>query len=138
MNPRIRQVLGLLISCAVLVACSGASSSEPPEPGDAPAKAPDEAAAVAALKELNRAQADYIRRTRRYAQGIDELIAEKLLAAAPGAEGYRIVLLPSPDAVSYTAEATPAVASARHFFTDKTGVIRGETGKPATAGSSEF
>ena len=69
---------------------------------------------------------------------IDELIAEKLLTAAPGAEGYRVIILPSPDAVSYTAEATPAVASARHFFTDKTGVIRGEIGKPATAGSSEF
>ena len=135
MSPRIRRVIGLLISCAVLVACSGVSSSEST---DAPAKAPDEAAAVAALKEINRAQADFIRRTRRYAQGIDELIAEKLLTAAPGAEGYRIVLLPSPDAVSYTAEATPAVATARHFFTDKSGVVRAEIGKPATAGSSEF
>ena len=93
---------------------------------------------MAALKEIHRAQADFIRRTRRYAQGMDELIAERLLTAAPAAEGYRILMLPSPDAVSYTVEATPSAPAARYFFMDKTGVLRAEMGKPATAGSPEF
>ena len=135
MNPRKKRVLCLLICCVVLVACSAGSSSEST---DASAKGPDEGAAVAALKEINQAQADFIRRTRRYAQGVDELIADRLLKASPAAEGYRIVMIPSPDAVSYTAEATPAVVTGRYFFTDKTGVVRAEVGKPATAESLEF
>jgi hypothetical protein len=89
---------------------------------------------------VNQAQEDFIRRTRRYAQRYDELIAEHLLDAEPtrAATGYDFLLLPSPDAVHYTVTATPAAAGGRHFFTDETGVIRTETGKPAGAASPEI
>jgi hypothetical protein len=102
-------------------------------------RTPDEAAAIQALKEVNRAQADFIRRTRRYPQSFNELIAEHLLNTEPTEEqtGYRFSLAPSPDAVSYTLKATPASPGARHFFTDQTGVIRSELDKPATAESPE-
>jgi hypothetical protein len=122
----------LFVSICLLVAVS--CSNQSPE---APAKPPDEAAALAALKQVNQAQADFIRRTRRYAQGTDELIADRLLSGPPAAEGYSIRMLPSADAVSYTVEATPNDPAARHFFTDKSGIIRAETGKPATAASPE-
>jgi hypothetical protein len=119
----------------LLILLTSCSSSAPPPPDTKP---PDEAAALAALKDINRAQADFIRRTRRYAQRTEELIAERLLTTEPAAEGYTLLMLPSADAVRYTVKATPAKVDARHFFTDQTGVIRAETGKPATAESPEI
>jgi hypothetical protein len=108
-------------------------SSEKPASATKP---PDETAAIAALKEINRAQSDFIRRTRRYAQSFDELTADRLLASVPSTDstGYQFSLLPSPDAVSYVLKATPA-GSGRHFFTDQSGIIRSESDKPATAES---
>jgi hypothetical protein len=124
-------VVGLCVAVLLLVSCSG----EKPATPDAGSKPPDEAAAVAALKAINDAQADFIRRTRRYAQTMNELIAGRLLNEEPSAEGYTIQMLPSADAVSYTATAIPRTPDGKHFFTDKTGVIRAETGKAATAES---
>jgi hypothetical protein len=115
----------------LLVSCSG----EKPATPDVASKPPDEAAALAALKAINDGQAGFIRRTRRYAQTTNELVADRLLSGEPSAEGYTIQMLPSADAVSYTATATPRTPDGKHFFTDKTGVIRAETGKPATAES---
>ena len=129
--PLLRTALALTL-ITLLLSCT----SEAPKPPDT--KPPDEAAAIAALKDINRAQADFIRRTRRYAQRTEELIADRLLTAEPSAEGYTLSMLPSADAVSYTAKATPAQPAARHFFTDQTGVIRAENGKPATAESPEI
>jgi hypothetical protein len=115
-------------------------SCSPESRPSADTKAPDEPAALATLKDINRAQADFIRRTRRYAQTFDELVAQHLMSAEPtvGGTGYEFLLRPSPDAVSYTVVATPTDGKARHFFMDQTGVIRGETGKPATATSPEI
>jgi hypothetical protein len=94
------------------------------------------------LQQVNRAQEDFIRRTRRYALTYDELVAEYLLKEQPTGEatGYDIVLKPSPDAVSYSVIATPRseASNFRHFFTDKTGVIRAETGRAATAESPQI
>jgi len=124
----------LLLVVSMLPSCS--SDTTP----SSPTKAPDEAAALAALQEINRAQEDFIRRTRRYAQTLDELIAQHLLTAEPSVagSGYNILMRPSPDAVSYTLTATPSAPEARHFFTDQTGVIRAESGKPATSTSPEI
>jgi len=122
--------LTLCLAASLLVSCSEGKPA-----ADIAVKAPDETAALAALKEINSAQADFIRRTRRYAQTTNELIADHLLTAEPKAEGYTILMLPSPDAGSYTITATPNTPDARHFFTDKTGVIHAETGKAATAES---
>jgi hypothetical protein len=123
----------LAVSLFLLHACNAPDDTTAP-------KAPDEAAAVAALKEINRAQEDFIRRTRRYSQTFDELIVQHLLNAEPAVEttGYSFLLRPSPDAVSYTVTATPSAPEARHFFTDQTGVIRAESGKPATSTSPEM
>src|SRR5262249_39367723 len=115
MPASLRTILLLLITSVLLIACS----SEPSQPPAAPA-APDESAAIAALKDLNRAQSDFIRRTRRYAQTADELIAQHLLTAKPTAAGYDLQMFPSADAVRYTIQVTPANANARHFFTDQT------------------
>ena len=127
-------LLCVCLSFLLLASCSSSDQT----PAVVPGKPADEQAALNALKEINRAQADFIRRTRRYAQTTQELISDRLLNAEPAAEGYRILMSPSPDAVSYTVEATPTDGAGRHFFTDKTGSIRTETGKPATATSPEL
>lgn len=123
----------ILLAVSVLLSCSTETT-----PSSA-TKAPDEATALAKLEEINRAQEDFIRRTRRYAQTFDELIVQHLLSAEPTVDGtgYKFLLRPSPDAVSYTVTATPSAPEARHFFTDQTGVIRAESGKPATSTSPE-
>ena len=112
------------------------------QPASPPEKAPDENAVIEALKAVNQAQQDFIRRTRRYALTYDELVEAYLLKEKPTAEttGYDVTLKPSPDAVSYTILATPRSEGDkhRHFFTDKTGVIRSESGRTATAASPEI
>jgi hypothetical protein len=129
----IRTSVSLVTLVLLFVSCAS-DNATPPQP----ARPPDEAAALNALKEINRAQADFIRRTRRYAQRTEELLADRLLTAEPAADGYTIVMLPSADAVRYIAKATPRTETARHFFTDQTGVIRAESGKPATVESPEI
>jgi hypothetical protein len=106
------------------------------QPQAPPAKA-DEGAAVTALGQINQAQKDYFRRYRRYALAYEELVAEHLLSAEPMASGYDIRMKPSADASRYvlTAGPTDASSSARHLFSDQTGVIRSEQGKDATAES---
>jgi sulfite reductase beta subunit-like hemoprotein len=127
-------LLRLCLTFLLLVSCSGSNQT----PANTPARPVDEQAALNVMKEINRAQADFIRRTRRYAQTTQELIDDRLLDPEPVAEGYRIRMVPSPDAVSYTVEAAPVDDSGRHFFTDKTGIIRAEAGKPATAASPDL
>ena len=128
----LRTIFLLVLAMPLLLSC-GSDTTLPPTP----VKAPDEPAALSALREINRAQADFIRRTRRYAQSFDELIADHLLSAEPTVEGtgYEFRMRPSPDAVSYTVTATPNTPESRHFFTDQTGTIYVESGKPATAES---
>jgi len=115
----------------ILAACSSETKTAPP------AKAPDESAAIEAIRQVTEAQTKFIRRTRRYAQTFDELIKEHLLNAEPkkADTGYDFLLLPSPDAVSYTVTATPSAAGARYFYADQTGVLRAEKDKPATSAS---
>jgi hypothetical protein len=118
-----------------IVVLSGACSSQPAAPPSPPKV--DESGTIQTLKNVNQAQADFIHRTRRYAQSFDELKAQHLMNAEPDEQtlGYKFQLHPSADAVSYTLTATPADAAVRYFFTDQTEVIRSETGKPATAES---
>jgi len=113
------------------------SCSSEPKTTALPTKAPDESAAIEALRQITEAQTNFIHRTRRYAQTFDELIKDHLLGAEPKKAdiGYDFLLLPSPDAESYTVTATPAVAGARYFFADQTGVLRAEKDKPATSAS---
>jgi hypothetical protein len=127
-----RTIFLLVLMMPLIVSCASDTTSPP-----APVKAPDEPAALTALKDINRAQADFIRRTRRYAQTFEELIADHLLSEEPkvDATGYEFRMRPSPDAVSYTLTATPNAPESRYFFTDQTGTIRVESGKPATAES---
>jgi hypothetical protein len=65
-----------LFAAVVLAACAPSAEPEPATPGiSAPASTPaDEQAALAALAEINKAQADYFVRSRRYAITYDELI----------------------------------------------------------------
>lgn len=115
----------------VVAACSPETKTAPP------AKAPDESAAIEAIRQVTEAQTNFIRRTRRYAQTFDELIKDHLLNAEPkkADTGYDFLLLPSPDAESYTVTATPSAAGARYFYADQTGVLRAEKDKPATSAS---
>jgi hypothetical protein len=121
-----------LFTLAFLLACSSEPAPAPP-----PAQAPDESAAIEAIRQVTEAQTNFMRRTRRYAQTFDELINDHLLNAAPkkADTGYDFLLLPSPDAVSYTVTATPSAPGARYFFADQTGVMRSEKDKPATSAS---
>jgi hypothetical protein len=133
----LRTVLAFGFALALLAACGPR-----PEESAPPLPAPDEAAAIAALKAVNQAQQDFIRRTRRYAQTYQELVDAHLLAEAPAVAktGYEITMRPSPDAVSYTLAARPGRPDppARQFFTDNTGVIRAELGREPTAASPEI
>src|SRR5262245_60488851 len=112
----------LALSLIVMTASCANTKTEP----DAP-KPPDEAGAIAALKAINQAQQDFIRKTRRYALLYDELVSAHLLNEKPSKEklGYDISMRPSPDAEFYSITATPVgTGPARSFYTDKSGVIR--------------
>jgi hypothetical protein len=128
-------IIGIFLS---LSACGGPPPTNTSTPAPAKAtKAPDETAAIRVLGEINKAQADYIRRNRRYALTFDELVESHFLKEEPSKDtlGYEIRLRPSADAASYTVTATPVSSPARYFFTDKTGTIRAEPALEATASS---
>jgi hypothetical protein len=131
---RIVRAVCLLLAGLLALSCAETSPTAPA------AKPPDEAAAIAALKEINEAQTNYIRRHRRYAQTPAELVADYLLTAEPNEDeiGYDFLILLSPDGVSYRVRVTPTTPTARHLFTDQTGIVRAEAGKPATLDSPEI
>ena len=108
-------------------------------PPAAPQKGPDEGAALAAIADVNAAQKIYITRYRRYALTYEELTEALFLKEEPTVEktGYNIKLRPAADAASYIVLGIPSapLPSARHFFSDQTGVIRAEEGKDANAQS---
>ena len=108
----------------------------------APAKVPDERAALDAVSQVNQAQATYFKLNRRYALTYDELVEAHLLKAEPSAvqTGYEFKLRPAADAQTYKLTVSPAGAApnVRSFFTDQTGAVRAETGKDATADSSKI
>ena len=105
-------------------------------------KAPDEEAALDAIAKVNKGQADYFSRNRRYALTYEELIDAFFLDEEPRAAqtGYNIRLRPRADAGSYTIVAIPSTSSptTRHFFSDQTGDVRAEQGKDANAQSSKI
>jgi hypothetical protein len=135
----------VFILVLMLCGCSNSPATpEPAGPGAAAtgAKPADEGAAIRLLGEINQAQADYMKRNRRYALTYDELIESHLMQQEPSqdATGYVIKLRPAADAVSYRVSASPVTPSAaiRYFFTDQTAVIRAEAGKEANASSPEI
>ena len=129
-------IIGIFLS---LSACGSPPSTNTSTPAAAakPTKPPDETAAIRVLGEINKAQADYIQRNRRYALTFDELVESHFLKEEPSKDalGYEIRLRPSADAASYTVRATPVSSPARYFFTDKTGVIRADAAAEATSSS---
>ena len=118
---------------------SGGNAAAPVAPAPTNAKAPDENAALDAIAKINEAQASYFKRNRRYALTLDELADAHLINAAPttAETGYDFTVRPAADAQSYkmTANPVPASSTARHFFTDESGAVHGETGKDATVDS---
>jgi hypothetical protein len=127
-----------------LMTSCGEAPAPAPAPAATPAPAPaarpaDEGAALRILAEINTAQAEYMKRNRRYALEVDELIEARLMREEPSqdATGYEIKVRPAANAGSYTLLASPVTpsASVRHFYSDKTGIIRAELGKDATATS---
>jgi hypothetical protein len=136
--------LAAIVLVGLLAGCSPAAEPDGQiQEAAAPApKPPDEQAALAALAAINKAQADYFIRSRRYALTYDELIEALFLQAEPSSDltGYDIRLRPAADASRYAVIAAPLADSpaARHFFTDQTGVVRAEQGKEAAAGSPEI
>jgi len=134
----VRRILIIFIVLTLSACGSPQPTSTPTAAAPARAtKAPDETAAIRVLGEINKAQADYIQRNRRYALTYDELVESHFLKEEPSKDalGYEIKLRPSADAVSYTVTATPVSSPARHFFTDKTGIIRSDASAEATASS---
>ena len=135
-----------VILILALCSCSGPQPSTTPAASapatPPPVKAPDENAAISALREINEAQKAYFGRNRRYALDYEELTSGHFLKEEPAvsASGYEIKLRPSADAARYVVIAAPASNSsgARHFFTDQTTDIRAETGKDATAESPKI
>lgn len=135
-------VLTILV-VMILAGCGG----EPPvqqetagtQPSATPQKAPDEPAALAAIAAVNAAQKDYFARYRRYALTYEELMEGFFLREEPTVQktGYDIKLRPAADVASYTVLGIPSAPSptARHFFSDQTGIIRAEEGKDANVQS---
>jgi len=131
----------VLVVLLTLAGCTNAPADKSgPTTVQIPTPKADDTAAVKALKEVYLGQELYLQRNRRYALTFDELVESHILQQDPSksAGGYEISLHPAADAESYTLAATPVSpsASARYFFTDKTGVIRAEQGKEATSSSS--
>ena len=86
----------LLVGLSLAAACS-----EPAKPAPA-VKAPDEAAVIRVLGDLNEAQTNFHHRTRRYAQEFSELVEQHLIHAEPSQDdtGYEIKMRPAADAES--------------------------------------
>ena len=136
--PRVKIAISLLILAFGLAACSSAPTMQKQA-----TKAPDENAALDAVRKTNEAQGTYFKVNRRYALTFEELIDAHFLSSEPSASqtGYDFKLRPAADAQTYKLLVTPADATAsssRRFFTDQTGVIHAETGKDATAESPEL
>jgi hypothetical protein len=136
--------IALLILAMFINACGGTTpateTDRPAAPVPSATRAPDESAAIGALRMFNEAQATYFKLNRRYAITVDELVEARLLTTAPSAAetGYDFRLRPAADAQTYRLSVSPAGSSAtgaRYLFTDQTGIIRAETGKEATADS---
>lgn len=138
--PLVKNSTVLVLLIVALTACSNVT--DPPTQTDATssaAKAPDENAALDAIRKANEAQLTYFKINRRYALTYDELIEARLLSSEPTAAetGYDFRLRPAADAQTYRLYANPKTTTAKYFFTDETGVIRADTGKEATADSPE-
>lgn len=140
--------IALLFMGIALAACGGDTTpkmqSETKSAGSSassqPAKAPDENAALGALRKISEAQATYFKLNRRYALTFDELVEAHLLTSEPSAAqtGYEFKLRPAADAQTYKLSVGPSDSgsnAARHFFLDEKGVIHAETGKDASADS---
>jgi hypothetical protein len=69
----------------LFAALLGCGTSPPPQsPATQPSvKAPNESAALDAIKKINEAQSDYFKKNRRYALTFDELTEAHLLAGEP-------------------------------------------------------
>jgi hypothetical protein len=138
--PAVKTALGLLLLASFLNGCSAADTTSkeasPATASPAPQQA-DEAAALDAVRKTAEAQAIHFKLNRRYALTFDELVEARLLNTEPKAAGYELRLRPAADAQTYRLQAVPSDSAARHLFADQTGVVRAETGKEATAESSE-
>jgi hypothetical protein len=130
----------LLLLAIAATACSGGGKpAAEPDAGAAAAPAPNEDAALDALRRTNEAQSTYLKINRRYALTYDELIEARLLSDEPSSAqiGYDFNLRPAADAESYKLYADPNGNVGRRFFTDQTGVIRSENGKSASVDSPQ-
>jgi hypothetical protein len=120
--------IALVISLMLFHGCSGEPTPK--------TKAADENAALDAVHKIIEAQATHFKMNRRYALTVEELTQARLLTNEPSAAqtGYDFRLRPAADAQTYKLLVDPgdSSATARHFFTDQTGVIHAETGKEAT------
>jgi hypothetical protein len=143
----VKTTMALLVIGMALVACSSEpaptmQSKSPAPSATAPAKPPDESAALDAIRKTVEAQSTYFKLNRRYALTYDELTGARLLKSEPAAAetGYDFKLRPAADAQTYKLSVVPADAastSARRFFADHTGVVHAETGKDASPESPE-
>ncbi len=98
-----------------------------------------QAAALAALRQINEAQANFMATRRRYAISLEELVEQFMLPEDPSRPdlGYDIIMRGSPNADRYstTADPTSGVGEKRSYFSDGSGVIRWALGEVATADS---
>jgi hypothetical protein len=135
----VKTLIALIITGIVLSACGSSTPTTPstPQTAASPVAKPDETAAVDWIKKTTEAEGTFFKQNRRYAIEFQELIEARLLDKEPSATGYKFNLRPTPDASAYKLSVVPAEpnASARYFFTDKSGMIRMETGKDATVDS---
>ncbi len=97
-----------------------------------------QAAALAAVRQIDEAQANFIATRRRYAITIEELVEQIMLPEDPSRPdlGYDIDMRGSPNADRYsiTAEPTSGVSAKRAYFSDGSGV-RWALGEAATVDS---
>jgi hypothetical protein len=142
----VKTLFAVLALALTVIGCSNGSTptmqTNTPKASQpaAATRAPDEAAAIDALRKITEGQTIYFKRNRRFALSFDELVEVHLLTSEPSAAqlGYDFKLRPAADAQTYKLSVVPsdsAANSARSFFADQTGVIHAETGKEATAES---
>jgi hypothetical protein len=100
-----------------------------------------EAMTIAIMREINAAQQQFLKLSKRYAGTIEELIDLKFLKTDPSEIPHtRFQLAVALDGTKYQLTAGPRTPEPddRFFYSDQTGEIRSELGKPATEASEKL
>ena len=134
---RIARILLIMVAVAAVGCAQQAPAYQPKFPGDK-AHSEAEARALGYMRTLVTAQKLYKKKHGQYAASLTALAGSgsftKRMAKTDRGE-YVVGFKPKPDGYTLTLTPRQFDATRRAFYTDESGVIRGEESRPATASS---